>query len=165
MWPNLEHLWLAEQCLDVLRFCESLQKKPCCFNCPISFPFFLFFYFFYYFLFFSLVDVSSCHGTFCHLPRAALWTGHLSSSGAANLAQRVLTLSEVSLCWTAKYLEFFLIETWAPSSEVAVPQHFSLWSVTETQQGGEMKSIPTGLEISSQFLDVSLEMVIGKAGA
>lgn len=52
MWPNLEHLWLAEQCLDVLQFCESLQKKPCCFNCPISFPFFLFFIFLF-FIFFS----------------------------------------------------------------------------------------------------------------
>lgn len=40
-----------------------------------------------------------------------------------------------------------------------------LQSITETQQGEEIEGIPTGLEISSQFLNVSLEMVIGKAGA
>lgn len=56
MWPNLKHLWLAEQCLDVLWFCESLQKKLCCFNCPVSFPYFLLF--FLYWVFPLVVELS-----------------------------------------------------------------------------------------------------------
>lgn len=49
-WPNPEHPWLAEQRFDVLRFCESLRKKPCCFNCPTFFFFFPFFVLFFFFL-------------------------------------------------------------------------------------------------------------------
>lgn len=105
MSPNLKHLWLAEQCLDVLWFVSHCRR-----NYAALIALFLFLIFFFFF--FSIG---------CFL-----------------------------LLWNFR----------------SPPMCFSdLQSITETQQGEEIEGIPTGLEISSQFLNVSLEMVIGKAGA